>query len=115
MSAAQAPLPEIEHHRKAVRRPQRFSLAGLRTEWPLVLMLCGIVASLLLMIFDRWRRGAFAIGVVALLAALLRVLLPEHRIGLLAVRARWFDIASFTVAGVLIIWLSLSVDALGTG
>lgn len=112
--AAQA-LPPIERQRRPARRPPRFSAQRMRAEWPLIVVLVGVVVSLLLMIFDRWRRGAFAIGVVALLACLLRAVLPETRIGLLAVRSRWFDLGFYALCGIGIIWLSLSVDSLGTG
>lgn len=102
-------------HRAPIRRPPRFSLQRLRAEWPLAIVLAGIVASLLLMVFDRWRRGAFAIGIVALLAAVLRAALPHTKAGLLIVRSKAFDVAFLAIVGVLIVWLSLSVDALGTG
>lgn len=102
-------------HRAPIRRPQRFSLNRLRAEWPLAIIIAGIVISLLLMVFDRWRRGAFALGVVALLAAVLRAALPHTNAGLLIVRSKAFDVAFLAVVGVLVIWLSLSVDSLGTG
>lgn len=115
MTEIPGPLPRVESHRKTVHRPPRLSAAALRAEWPLVLVLTGIVAAVMLMVFDRWRRGAFAIGIVALAAVALRAVLPEHRIGLLAIRSRWFDMACYALTGAVIIWLSLSVDSLGTG
>lgn len=81
----------------------------------MAIILAGIVISLLLMVFDRWRRGAFALGIVALLGAVLRVALPHTKAGLLIVRSKAFDGAFYAIVGGLIIWLSLSVDALGTG
>lgn len=114
-AADEPALPPIERLRRPARRPPRFSAKRMRAEWPLIVVLVGVVVSLLLMIFDRWRRGAFAIGVVALLACLLRAVLPETRIGLLAVRSRWFDLGFYALCGIGIIWLSLSVDSLGTG
>lgn len=102
-------------HRAPIRRPPRFSLRRVRAEWPLAIILAGIVITLLLMVFDRWRRGAFALGVVALLAAVLRAALPHTKAGLLIVRSKVFDVAFLGLIGVMVIWLSLSVDALGTG
>ncbi|WP_333619725.1 DUF3017 domain-containing protein [Dietzia sp.] len=81
----------------------------------MAILLAGIVVSLLLMVFDRWRRGAFALGAVAFIGAVLRACLPSTRVGLLVVRSRAFDVVFYVATAVLVIWLSLSVDALGTG
>ncbi|GEM_PF-1015755 len=102
-------------HRIAVRRPPRFSFRRIVEEWPMAILLAGIVVSLLLMVFDRWRRGAFALGAVAFIGAVLRACLPSTRVGLLVVRSRAFDVVFYVATAVLVIWLSLSVDALGTG
>lgn len=81
----------------------------------MAIMLLGVVAALVLMASDRWRRGAFVLGAVAILGAVLRAALPSTKVGLLVVRSRAFDTVFYALSAVLIIWLSLSVDALGTG
>lgn len=71
--------------------------------------------ALAFVMFERWRRGAFLLGVVALAAAGLRASLPEHRARLLGVRHKTFDVAFYAVIGAIVLFLAISVDALGTG
>lgn len=71
--------------------------------------------ALVLVLLDRWRRGAFTFGVATLLAAWFRLILPETQAGLLAVRTRRFDVAVLAAFGGMIVWLTLSIDPLGTG
>lgn len=66
-------------------------------------------------VFERWRRGAFLLGLVALGAAVLRAVLTDERARLLAVRTKRFDVLFSAVVGAVILWLATSVDALGTG
>jgi len=47
----------------------------------------------------RWGRGSGVVAIGMLLAAVLRVGLPTERAGLLAVRARWLDVAAYIVFG----------------
>ncbi|MBU3061625.1 DUF3017 domain-containing protein [Nocardia sp. NEAU-G5] len=64
---------------------------------------------------DRWRRGALFIGGAPLLAAVLRLVLPEARVGLLAVRSRPFDVGAYAVLGGTIIALAVTISTLGIG
>ena len=48
-------------------------------------------------------RGTLAISAVALLAAVLRLVLPNASVGMLAIRNRWLDTACFLVFGGLIL------------
>ena len=41
-------------------------------------------------------------------------LVPENRIGLLAVRSRAFDVSALALVGGAIVFLSASIDPLGT-
>lgn len=112
--------PAPERKRAPDNRPRRARHARVRwsqihAQWPLALVLAGIVASLGFVLFERWRRGAFVIGLVALAAAALRGALPEHRARLLGVRGKLFDVAFYLVIGAVVLWLSMSVDSLGTG
>jgi predicted ABC-type sugar transport system permease subunit len=81
---------------------------------PFLAVIALVVVAAVFVIFDRWRRGAFVFGSAALLAALLRALLPSSRVGLLEVRGRFADVVAMTVAGVAILWLATSIDPLGT-
>ncbi|QBJ98563.1 DUF3017 domain-containing protein [Rhodococcus sp. ABRD24] len=73
-----------------------------------------VAAAFVLVIADRWRRGAFVLGGAMLLAAVLRAILAPERVGLLEVRGKWFDVGAMTLVGVAIIGLAVSIDPLGT-
>ncbi|MGW0038915.1 DUF3017 domain-containing protein [Gordonia sp. NPDC003376] len=79
----------------------------------LLVMLCVVVAAALVL-FDRWRRGAFVFGSAMLLGAALRGVLPPSQVGLLQVRGRLFDVATMASVGALMLWLATSIDPLGT-
>jgi hypothetical protein len=96
-------------------RPARLRWAQVRAQWPLALVLAGIAVALAFVLFERWRRGAFIVGIVALGAAVLRGALPDEKARLLGVRSRPFDVGFYAVVGVVILWLATSIDALGTG
>jgi hypothetical protein len=51
----------------------------------------------------HWVRGTAAIAVAMLLAGTFRLVLPESRIGMLAVRGRWWDTLCYLSLGVLIL------------
>lgn len=117
--------PESESDRPRAR-PERIPPPGSErpsTLWrrlytihlPLVLVGVGLLAAVVFIIADRWRRGTIVFGLVTLGAAVFRLLLPEERVGLLAVRSRAFDVGFLTVLGGLVIWLAGSIDPLGTG
>ena len=86
----------------------------IRKNLPLLVVLIVIVAALVLVLADRWRRGAFILGVATVLAAGFRLFVPENRIGLLAVRSRAFDVSALALVGGAIVFLSASIDPLGT-
>ena len=96
-------------------RRARISWPQVRAQWPLALVIVGLMAAMALVAAERWRRGAFLVGAVALGAAVLRMLLPQSRAGLLTVRGRVFDVVFLVVTGGVAIWLSVSIDSLGTG
>ncbi|MGA9869786.1 MAG: DUF3017 domain-containing protein [Rhodococcus sp. (in: high G+C Gram-positive bacteria)] len=88
--------------------------AQLRKNLPLLAVLVVIAVALVLVLADRWRRGSFVLGVATMLAAGFRLCLPESRIGLLAVRSRAFDVSALALVGGAIVFLSASIDPLGT-
>ncbi|MDV8000949.1 DUF3017 domain-containing protein [Rhodococcus sp. IEGM 1408] len=96
-------------------RPARLRWSQIRAQWPLALVLAGLAVALGFVMFERWRRGAFLLGLVALAAAALRWLVPEQHARLLGVRGKGFDVAFYVVVGAVVLWLATSVDALGTG
>ncbi|AVP69640.1 DUF3017 domain-containing protein [Prescottella equi] len=85
-----------------------------RRNWPLLAVVLVVAAAFVLVLADRWRRGALVLGGATVLAALLRAALSPDRVGLLAVRGKGFDVAAMAVVGATIIALAASIDPLGT-
>lgn len=96
-------------------RPARLTWAQIRAQWPLALVLVGVAVALGFVVLERWRRGAFLLGLVALAAAVLRAVVSDERARLLGVRSKGFDVAFYTGIGAVILWLATSIDSLGTG
>ena len=107
--------PRPTDARPARTRPARLTWAQVRAQWPLALVLIGVAVALGFIVLERWRRGAFLLGVAALAAAVLRLVVPEERARLLGVRSKRFDVGFYTGIGAVILWLATSIDSLGTG
>ena len=88
--------------------------AAIRRCIPMALVLVVVAAALILVLADRWRRGAFVLGVAVLLAAVCRGALPTSAVGILAVRSRVVDTATMASVGAAIVVLAVSIDPLGT-
>lgn len=89
-------------------------MTAMRRQIPVLVVVGVIVAAVVLVLADRWRRGAFVFGIAVLVAAGLRLLLTEDRVGILAVRSRAFDTFSLALVGGAVVWLAVSIDPLGT-
>lgn len=68
-------------------------------EWPFLLVLCGVLAGLAVVAADRFRVGSGVLTASVLVAAVLRVVLPERDAGLLVVRSRAVDVLVLGVLG----------------
>jgi hypothetical protein len=77
-------------------------------QWPTLAVLATVGLGLLLTAFDAFRIGTLLVGVALLGGAVLRWLLPG--VGMLAVRSRFTDIATYGVLGVAIVLLALMVQ-----
>lgn len=64
----------------------------LRRRLPIAIVLLIVVAGLILCSLAYWRRGSTLLGGAAGVAAVLRVVVPESDVGVLAVRSRAFDV-----------------------
>jgi hypothetical protein len=91
------------------------SLGFLRNQLPMVLVVLVLVVAVVFVAQDRWRRGAVVIGGAPLLASALRLVLPQVRVGLLAVRSKPFDVVAYAVLGGTIIALAATISSLGVG
>jgi hypothetical protein len=77
----------------------------IRAQAPFLVVLAVVVAMFAYMTIDpgHWVRGTVGVAIGMLLAAVLRLVLPEARAGMLAVRGRWWDALCYLVLGVLIL------------
>lgn len=99
---------------RAARLRRARTLRAYAVQIPYFLVLLGLLIAAVLVLVDRWRRGAFVFGTALILGAVLRALIPTSRAGLLQVRGRFFDVVAMASVGALILWLATSIDPLGT-
>lgn len=74
-------------------------------QWPILVVLGSVAVGLLLTSLDQFRVGALLIGAALLAGAVMRWILPS--VGMLAVRSRFTDIATYGVLGLVIVLLAL--------
>ena len=74
-------------------------------QWPLLVVLGGVAFGLLLTALDAFRAGTLLIGAALLAGAVMRWILPS--VGMLAVRSRFTDIATYGVLGLAIVLLAM--------
>ncbi|MEU2062281.1 DUF3017 domain-containing protein [Streptomyces sp. NPDC013455] len=77
-------------------------------QWPLLVVLSGVALGLLLTALDAFRVGTLLIGAALLAGAVLRWILPG--VGMLAVRSRFTDIATYGILGSVIVLLAMMVQ-----
>lgn len=75
------------------------------------LLTVGLITAIgmVLVLTQHWRRGAALLGVALLVAAALRLLLPDARAGLLAIRGRAIDVICYSGFGIVIIVLAVTI------
>jgi hypothetical protein len=84
-----------------------------RSESPLLGVLAGAILGLLLSVFVDWEGGLIVLGADLLVGAALRAVLPDLRLGLLAVRGRSLDVATLALAGGALLVISVSLGKAG--
>ncbi|MFG3115303.1 MULTISPECIES: DUF3017 domain-containing protein [unclassified Streptomyces] len=77
-------------------------------QWPLLTVMGGVALGLLLVALDAFRIGSLVVGLSLLGGAALRWALPS--VGMLAVRSRFTDLATYGVLGFVIVVLSMMVQ-----
>ncbi|CAN5726443.1 hypothetical protein BH18ACT7_BH18ACT7_12320 [soil metagenome] len=70
-----------------------------------------VLAGMVLIATEYWRRGLTVVGAAAVLAALFRPVLPARRAGWLAVRSRTLDVLIFGSLGVALAAAAIAVPA----
>lgn len=78
-------------------------------ELPLLVVLALALTGLGLGRLVQWRLGAVLVGAALALAAVLRLVLPARRSGLLVVRSRRLDVAVLLSLGAALVVLASSV------
>ncbi|MEJ5928315.1 DUF3017 domain-containing protein [Corynebacterium sp. H128] len=63
---------------------------------------------------EHWRRATFVLGGALCLLAVVRLTCDSKLLGVLAVRSRNFDVFFETVLGLVMVFLAVSVDSLGS-
>ena len=80
--------------------PLRPKPTGPRWQWPLTLVLLGVAGSMVLVAVDAFRVGSVVLAASVLLAAFLRLFLPDDQAGLLVVRRRRTDVTTLVIFGI---------------
>ncbi len=73
---------------------------GWLREWPIIVVLAGVAVAMILIALDSFRRGSVVLSASVLLAAFLRLLLPDSDAGMLAVRSKKIDVVTLGLLGV---------------
>ena len=87
----------------------------LRAQWPILVVAGFGLIALVLVAAGFWRRGALLIGIGVGVAALLRLVLPEDRAGVLVVRSRGIDVSMMAAVCATVVYIAATIDPLGTG
>lgn len=84
------------------------------SQWPIISVGLIFVAAFGLVIANYWRRGSLLIGIGVAVAAALRLVLPENRAGLLAVRGKGLDFTTMALVAAAMVYIAWTIDPLGT-
>jgi len=83
-------------------------LGRLRRQWPWVVMILGMLAGLVLVLLNHWRRGPVLIGLALIFGGICRLVLRDP--GILAIRQhRWIDVTAYFGLGLGLIVFALIV------
>lgn len=74
----------------------------------------GMSAFVVFLGLERWRRATFMLGSTMILLGVARQYLPDSILGVFSVRSRAFDLWFCSIVGLGIVFLAVSVDALGS-
>lgn len=85
--------PGVDH------RPPKTFVQQVLGQWPLASVLAGVFLGLAVVASGHWRFGASLVGLATAMGGVLR-LLPNQRVGLLAVRAKALDVIVLLGVGI---------------
>ncbi|MFY2861666.1 DUF3017 domain-containing protein [Mycobacterium sp. THU-M104] len=89
--------------------------AALRAQWPILLVGLIFATAFVLAGANFWRRGSLLIGIGVGVGAMLRLVLPDDRAGLLVVRSKGVDVTTTATVGAAMVYIAWTIDPLGTG
>ena len=78
---------------------------------PFTLVLVIAAAGMVRVLTQHWREGAVLLGGALIAAAVLRLLLPPDRVGLLAIRSRPIDVLCYAGFGVVMAVIAVTITA----
>lgn len=82
----------------------------LSSELPFLLVLAVVAVGIVRIVMYHWRDGAALVGGALLLAAGLRLLLSEEKIGLIAIRKRGMDVFLYGGLGAFIVYVAITIQ-----
>lgn len=84
-------------------------------QWVFIGLFCAaVVVSGVLSLMEHWRRATFVLGAAMVWLTAVRLTCDSRRVGVFAVRSRRFDSIFTACMGAALLWLSASVDSLGS-
>lgn len=90
-------------------------MSDIRTRIPVYLPMTVVLAiaagAMVRTLTQHWREGAALLAVALIVAAVLRVVLPTERVGLLAIRSRVLDVLCYAGFAGIIGILALTIKA----
>ena len=90
-------------------------LVRIRDRLPVALVVALYAVAVILVVQDRWRRGALVFGAGTMIAGMFRLVFAPEQVGWFAVRGRRFDACALLGVGAIVLWLAAYIDPLGTG
>ena len=79
------------------------------------LVILAVVISVGFSLTEHWRRATFTLGAAFMWISVVRLSCDPQHIGVLSVRSRIWDCVFTSALGAVMIFLALSIDALGSG
>jgi hypothetical protein len=76
---------------------------------PITVVLILVAVALVLISLAYWRRGTVMLAAAMLLGGLLRVILSERTIGVLAVRGKLFDVLFYAITGAFLVVVAIGI------
>ncbi|GAA4835184.1 DUF3017 domain-containing protein [Saccharopolyspora rosea] len=88
---------------------ERFGGGRYSVHVPFGSVLLVVLIGFLRIAMQHWREGSVLLAAALLLAAVLRGLLPQERVGLLAIRSRAVDMVLYGVLGLVILAVAVTI------